>query len=272
MRTELIELFRGKGIDFSSVGFYDEKNFLKAEQKDPDFLRNYGFWIRNKKYDDDYLKYVRETIPHVLQPMHDELVKDGSQGACVNMSLALSKILEKLGIWNVMVEGSFNAVYPSSSQITEKFLWQYDSPQHVESRISPGHVWLHCPPFNIIDLTIKYQPYTQKQAEYLPEIVAQEEVNEFKATINDICSPSTTEWLQSKLATERSFFSTIGFDYFSSKETPKSFNYGDTKLRYIPCSFTAADGPLETMKCLQLSGKYPLEIYEKNIHPNIPSK
>ncbi|QGY40232.1 hypothetical protein GM415_08865 [Pseudodesulfovibrio cashew] len=267
MKKKLKKLFEDTGVDTSTPGFYNDKNFIAQEKNDPSFLQAYGFWVYYKNYSEKYLKKVRSIVPIVLSVVQQELEGDGRTGACVDVSQVLSKIFERHGIWCVMVEGAFNADYPDDANISEKYLWHYDDPKSLRERMSPGHVWLHCPPYQVIDITIKQQPYTEGQSNYLPEIVAQEEMVIFEADIGDICSPEVCRTIAAMDLSPQDFMAQSGVDGFSSLVRPVSYESGQTTLRYIPISFTASDGELDSMSNLILSGRNPNQLYTEKVLP-----
>nr|WP_321513830.1 hypothetical protein [uncultured Pseudodesulfovibrio sp.] len=267
MKKKLKKMFEDTGVDTSTPGFYNDKNFIAQEQNDPSFLQAYGFWVYYRNYSDKYLKKVKSIVPTILSVVQHELVEDGRMGACVDVSQVLSKILERHGIWCVMVEGAFNADYPDDANISEKYLWHFDDPKSLRERLPPGHVWLHCPPYQVVDITIKQQPYTEGQSDYLPEIVAQEEVDIFDAKVGDICSPEVRSTIAAMGLTPKVFMTQSGVDGFSELVRPVSFEAEQTTLRYIPISFTASDGELENMGNLILSGRNPCQLYTDKVLP-----
>lgn len=260
----LQKIFREHKISIKNPGFYNDPAFIVAENADPKFLQTYGFYVLNKKYDDDYLLYVERVLPQIAQVLFTELKNDGRSGACVDMSTCLMKILELHGIWSVAVTGAFNAVFPDP-QITERNFWHLDDPQNP-CRPMPGHAWLHCPPYMVVDLTIKLQPYTQGQEKYLTDFVLQKDYNTFSAKLEDLCGPEVCNVVSSLGFTEKKFFDSLGFSHFTQLIKPSTFTINDTIYNYIPFSFIASDPvSLSEMKNLTLSGKTIDDVYQNKI-------
>lgn len=251
-------------INIKNPGFYNDPAFIVAEKKDPKFLQNYGFYVLNKKYDADYLLYVERVLPQIAQVLFTELKNDGRNGACVDMSICLMKILELHGIWSVAVTGAFNAVFPDP-QITERNFWHLDDAKNPCHQM-PGHAWLHCPPYIVVDLTIKLQPYTQGQEKYLTDFVLQKDYNTFSAKLEDLCGPEVFNVVSNAGLTEKKFFDLLGFSTFTQLFRPATFTINDTIYNYVPFSFTASDtASLSEMKNLTLSGKTIDYVYQNKI-------
>src|SRR5258706_142175 len=90
-------------IDRTKPGFYDDKRFLRAESVDPSFIESYGRFVESRPCDEAYLVRSRNEIPEISSLVHRELVADGRLGACVDIGMILSRILEQEGFWNYIV-------------------------------------------------------------------------------------------------------------------------------------------------------------------------
>jgi hypothetical protein len=117
VNTDLIN----KGVDCNNPGFYDHPNFLKVEAQFPEFLNNYARFVQQRHYDDDYLERARREIPVIARVLYEELLRDGRQGACVDMSGVLSRILEREGLWNFAVKGSLTVSFPRGSGMGDRY-------------------------------------------------------------------------------------------------------------------------------------------------------
>lgn len=90
----------GLGLDLTKPGFYDDPAFLAAERRDPRLLEAYAYFIDGISLDENYVEYVRERTHATVTFLHRALVEDGRMGACVDVSAALSRFLERQGVWN----------------------------------------------------------------------------------------------------------------------------------------------------------------------------
>jgi len=111
---QLEALFREHSIDCTTLEFYNNPEFVAAETKAPEFLWEYADYFRTRNYPDNYVKKASESIPKIVQFLFDALVADGRLGACPDISLATSKILEKYGFWNSIQTGSLTAELPNA--------------------------------------------------------------------------------------------------------------------------------------------------------------
>lgn len=265
MLKKIQEIFTSKNINFSKPGFYNEPNFINEERKNSSFLQQYGLYIQYQQFDKKYLEHVEEVLPRVAQALVLELKEDGRLGACVDMSTSLMKVLELHDIWSVLVVGAFNANYPDP-QITEKYFWHLDSRDTPFNAIMPGHAWLYCPPFIVVDLSLQMQPYKQGQEKYIPDLVLQKEYKNFTATIEDLCGPEVRERLKSLKITEKEYFSRINFDKFTKITKPFEFTQGKMTFRYIPFAYSANEATsIRDFRAMTFSGKSLEEIYKTKI-------
>lgn len=157
---------------------------MKIERYDRDYLINYARFVQTQEYDEEYKKRAIKEIPFIAALINQELIRDGRQGACVDVSMALSRILEAEGFWNYIVNVSLTLAFSASSNVLNKYFWAVDP----TNKSNNGHVWVAAPPFNIIDLTIRQQPYTHREKDYLPDmIISQSQLAKFSARNIYLC-------------------------------------------------------------------------------------
>jgi hypothetical protein len=265
---DLIERdFLNKKIPIHAPGFYNHKNFIKEEKENPEYLSNYARYVQKKNYDETYIEKAKKEIPIICNAIYEELVKDGRKGACVDVAQALSKILEREGYWNYMVKGALTISFPTSTGISTKHFWPFDptNPHRV------GHVWIAAPPFNVIDVTVRMQPYSQGEEHYLPSMVIEENITDCTIETKDIFSPEAILMYSSqRIPIEKMIhLITPNVERFMSVFNPNKVNYEGTELKYIPVAASASDGELYEMKCLCLNGRYAHAIYEEVVKPQL---
>lgn len=268
MLKELEKIFRTNGIDFAAPGFYNHPNFLAIEQNSPRFLDSYGLYVRHRMYCDEYLNSVRTIIPEIAKIFFDELsATELKQRRCVDISNAFVKILEMHEIWAFSAAGSLRVDYPPTSDLERAYWWHCDDLPTIEQTTNmPGHVWILCPPFQIIDLTLKYQGYKQGEEQYLPDFVLAEEVERFQASLEDICSPEYRAHMKVCGVTEQDFFEQTLFSHFSTNMYPASYMYEGTRISYIPFRFGGlTETTIDKIYNLTFSDLSVREVYDKKI-------
>ena len=167
VEKQLTDLFHKHGIDCSKPGFCDDPNFLKLEQKDPRFLENYALYVQSKCYEADYLEKAERAIRICAEKLYDAISKDGRLGACVDASTMLSRMLDELGIWSYVTNSTVKTSFPKNTGIKPIWFWV----PHQGSGMAAAHSVVVAPPFEIVDLTLKMQPYESGVAQHIPEIV-----------------------------------------------------------------------------------------------------
>lgn len=260
------EDFICNGIVVDKPGFYDQKNFMNIEKINPKYLCNYARFVQTKKYSDEYIAKARKEIPFICELVYKELVKDGRKGACIDASMAISRILEKEGFWNYIVKGAVTLKFPLESGISTKHFWPIDNTQ-----VDAAHVWVVSPPFNIIDITIKQQHYHCNEANYLPEFIMEESINEAKFDYKDIISLECREYCRQCGIRNSEMLQKINPNVieFSNVFKANLIKYNATELKYIPVAASAPDLKLEDMRNLYLNGNYGIDIYRKIIKPEL---
>lgn len=192
-------LFREHDIDMTHPGFYDDPNFLQAEEDDSSFLDNYALFVRTKPLTDDYLRSARREIPFIAEVVRGELVADGRLGACIDISMMLSRVLEQEGYWNYQVKGSLTIRFPRESGIPTKYFWSYDV---VQTPFAAAHSWLVVPPFTIVDVAVRQQPYDVGR-DLLPDAVVTEGVRPATSSVRDLFSPAYSEAMRVQFGLRR---------------------------------------------------------------------
>lgn len=261
---QIISDFKNNNIDISTPGFYDEPNFLKVEQNNPEYLNNYARYVQEKEYSQEYLNKARHVIPIIAEKLQKELLRDGRQGACVDLSMLLSRILEKEGIWNYIVKGSLTVSFPKTSGIEKQFFWAID-----QGEFSAGHAWIVAPPFKVIDLAIKQQDSNFNQSEYIPKLIISESLKTERAEVEDIVSPVVRRYFQSQGVNSKDILPMVNpaLKKVLSTFKPVNIEFEKTIFKYITVAIAAPDCPLEEMVGISSEGMDAIEIYKDLVKP-----
>jgi hypothetical protein len=254
--------FSARGIPFDRPGFYDHPAFLAAERDDPTFVKYYARYVHDRARTPDYDQNVRQVVPIVADVYHQALLQDGRLGACVDMSIILSRALEREGIWNYIVKGSLTTIYPAGGNIESHHYWSIDN-----GTFAAAHAWVAVPPLFVVDLTLRRQPLQPAEEEHLPPLVCDEASRIVQATLDDVVAPETqsrwttqgmspAEQLRARHPNEAEFMGV-----FPARE----LQFRDTILRYVPVAAGAPDLPFEDTTCILFSGRRGYEVYAKEV-------
>lgn len=262
---DILKDFEDNNIDTTQVGFYDSPEFFKVESKNASYLNNYAKFVQLQKYNESYLKMVKAKVPLIADILYDELEKDGRLGACVDISATLSRILEKEGIWNHIVFGSFTIDFPKDSPFSKRHFCTVVS--NSSPVVTAPHAWVYVPPYYVVDLTAKMQPYSSGEGRYLPKIVLGKDVKPYVPKAEDLIHENVLRTL--KLLRVKDPISSVcpSFNTFNNFFPAVSISADEITLRYIPVGISAPDGPFEEAVSLILNGKYGHEIYNEIIKP-----
>ena len=150
-RIELQRLFEARQIDYSQPGFYDDPGFMAEERRSPRFLEAYGEWVFCRERTSDYDHHVRDVLTRLAPIISARLDRHEWFGSCIAVTGMLTRMLDRLGVWNAVMKGSA-AIY-AGDQSRHFAIVDEDEGEGFQS----GHFWLIAPPYQIVDLTLHHQ-------------------------------------------------------------------------------------------------------------------
>ena len=264
---ELAELFRRLEIPTSDPGFCDHPSFLELERQNPELLNLYAAFVARSRYSPEYLERAEVKIRRAAQALHRELLAHGRLGACVDISGILSRILDREGIWNTCVKGSLTISFPPESGIGPRYFWSCDRGEFVA-----GHAWLLAPPFTVVDISARQQPYEGLESNYIPEYVLSNDSEPTHVEVEDIISPEVRlAMVQQGIPPDRHL-------EFGARYVPGIFaaippimvpGMDGSSLKYSPVAINAPDCPLEEMRNMDFGGMTPWELYDTKIRAEV---
>lgn len=267
---DLSKVFSRYDIPSTDPGFCDHPAFLKLETRNPELLNLYAAFVAKKTYSADYLSWARGVITRSATALHAELVRNGRQGACVDVSGILSRILDREGVWNVGVKGSLTIQFPKESGLETQYFWSSD-----EGNFVAGHAWLLAPPFTVVDISVRQQPYKSAMKHYLPEMVLSEESRRVDVFVEDIVSPSVRQaMLRCGIPKEHHLTACARYVPGIFEAIPPVLvpAMDGTILKYSPVAIHAPDKPLEEMENMDFGGLTPWELYTRKLRSAIHSE
>jgi len=259
----LARLFANRGIPTAAPAFYNNPAFLAAEQDDPAFLEVYGAWVRSRARTADYDAHVRRVVPLIADVVGREIARDGQLGVCVDASMMLTKMLEEEGVWCYGAKGALTILAPSLPEPTH--FWMFDETP------AAGHVWVVAPPFEIVDVTLKTQPYERGEAALLPDSVVTEHA--------ELIVPSAEEYVAASILrrahARRGLLPSdihlqISPDLARATKAFPSWQVqvGTTTLRYAAGGVTVSDGPsLHAITSRRWNGMLAGELFDEVVRP-----
>lgn len=136
-------------------------------------------------------------------------------------------------------------------------------------KFDAGHVWVVAPPFTVIDLSIKQQPYQDKAAEYLPNFICSTSEIETKANDSDIICPEVIAYMKMQGINNSMNHIKPNWNEFLQRFKPIAVKENNVMLKYITTAISAPDMPIEKIETLRLSGRITIEIYNDIIIPKL---
>lgn len=155
-------------------GCYDEGEFRALEERDPArALEAYARFVLARPRTSEEDERVRLLVDTFAAALREHGRGAEFRGQCLNMSLALLRILEAHGCWAFAMIGSVRVRFPKASKIRQAFLRVQD-PANVKGQFE-GHAWLVCPPFLLIDLTLHVQRWKGSEGKFIPRAIVVED-------------------------------------------------------------------------------------------------
>jgi hypothetical protein len=261
--------FEALGIDTSRPGFYDDPAFLAEEQRNRHFLETYGRWVLTRARSDEEDTRVREVVPRLAEIIVGRLEHHQWLGACIAITGMVSRMLDRMGIWNCAFTGSLTIEHAVGSEVESRHFAIVDELEGGNT--STGHQWLAVPPFNIVDITLRYQRWGSDEfRRYLPSYVLAETTELVRPRAEDVVSPEVRaafamrEGRQDAHLHHRLFPDQARFSRIFPAHKIKN---GLLELRYVPAGATASDVPLEDVNAEGDQGVPAIVIWREDVVP-----
>lgn len=256
--------FSNRRIPFEQPGFFDHPNFIEHERKDARFLELYARYVEARQYAPDYLVVAERKIEIAARALERAIADDGRMGACVDASGMLARMLDRLGVWNYVAKATLTISFPEASGIDDRYFWVID-----EGEFTAAHAVVVAPPFGIVDVTVRHQPYTEQEAALVPPITLAKEWQPARWTESDLANHAILGALAARH---------IPFEMFLKQQTPhmldvmqvlpaRSVRVGDAVLKYIVVAVGGTNEPLEEILGYQPAGRTAMQIYQQDIEP-----
>lgn len=243
---EVDQRFRSDGVDTSRLGFYDQPAFLDQEKANPEYLKLCTRWLARRSLSEGYRRRAGRVVPAVAESVAELFAGSDMEASCLNGSAMLSRVLERAGIWNHVIHGSFVLRVPREG------IWR--GMQTVDEQDFPGavcgHAWVIAPPFHVVDVTIALQRWGDVERRFVPAKVVTTFTSRTQVEFEDVVAPRLRPQFQgSPLWGKRKLIYEVEPElremetYVASMELRE----GGALLRYVPVATRLPDTGLEVM-------------------------
>ncbi|WP_454846185.1 hypothetical protein [Ralstonia thomasii] len=268
-QRELESWFTQRGIDPSKPRLQDTPEFLHAEAQDPAAMNQVARLVEARSYSPEELKQAEHKIQVASHAIAARVARDGRHGLCVVASGVLSRILDELGVWNYTAKSNLTIHFPRSVSLEPQYFYSFD-----EGNFTAPHAIVVAPPFAVVDVTVKYQPYDKvSMAQFLPHVAATKEFRPYRVTTTELASPDVRAYLRHIGMTVETFLALERADMLElMKQLPsREISLGGGRLGY---GIVGVGGYQEQLRELlyennRIDGMLPIEIFEQDVLPNI---
>jgi hypothetical protein len=264
----LARIFSKRSINTSEIAFYNSEEFLKAEKNNPDILELYACHVDQMVCSAEQLAHNASCIETLCKILHDFIVRDDQVGTCVDLSGMVSKFLEAYGVWNYCISGSMNFHNPALQvEGNTTYFWTFDTTDRA------GHVWVVAPPYAIIDLSARSQPFTSNEQDFIPDYILQKSGSVVNAITKDHVSPEIQMMylgMNTNISGKAYYALDLNVKKFDEYFPSYEFMVRETKFRYLCAGTTMTDAmSIEDLRGRKWRNKYPAEIFEEIVRPQM---
>lgn len=259
-------MFKNRSIDSSKPAFCDSAAFLRMERADPRFLETYARYVEAQTYEEEYLLDARRKIDVVAEAVRACVAKDGRMGACVDASGMVGRMLDRLEVWNYVAKATLTITFGTSEHEPEYF-WVLDEGHFVAS-----HAIVVAPPYGVVDVTIKQQPYPPEKRALLPDIVLGDHFDLSTWEADDLASPDVQiAALQAGFRRFADYVRRTNPQMLEVMEAlpPRVLTMENLALKYVPVAVGGFTEPLEELFGYKPCGKTALELFESDVVPRL---
>lgn len=260
-RGQLLRRFASVGIDTSAPGFFDDRQFVAEECRDRRFLELYSEWVVHRERTADYDAHVREVLAKLAPIISARLDRYQWFGSCIAVTGILTRMLDRLGVWNTVMKGSVS-IRNSDGQSRHFAIVD----EHEGRGYETGHYWFVAPPFDIVDLSLYHQRWRRGDEAFqtlAPKVVLAERTEIVKTRADDVIAPALIR---------------SGADAEMHRALPDQKRFGaifpprrgvldGLVLRYVASGSTALDVPLERVNIEARAGVPAIQIWEEDVVP-----
>lgn len=260
-RQELQQRFSRLGVDSSKPGFYDDPKFVAEERRDRRMLESYAEWVLHRERSEQYDAHVRDVLGKLAPLIIARLDLHEWYGSCIAVTGMLTRMLDRLGVWNTVARGSA-AVRAQDGRSRHFAIVDENEGAGRET----GHYWVIAPPFKIVDLTLYHQRWRKGDEAFqalAPKIVVSETAEMIKPRADDVIAPALLE-----TGTDREMHNALPDQRRFGGIIPAwAISIHGTQLRYVASGITAPDEPLEGINAAGSVGVPAIQIWNEDIAP-----
>lgn len=258
--------FQKQGINCDTPGFLDSSAFLKAERANPRILESYAEFIETQSYSEDYLTDASAKIAIAAEAVRAAVEKDGRQGACIDASGMLGRMLDKLGIWNYVAKATLTIDYAAESKLSPAHFWEFD-----DGEFAAPHAIVVAPPFAAIDVTVRHQGYSNQEERYLPPAILATEFEETDWNAEDLACDALRVQLSARRIQFHDFLAQNrpGTLQVINTLRPRRVVVNGTSLKYVVIAVGGTIEQLEGITGYKPGGRTALQIYQSEVLPKL---
>lgn len=127
------------------------------------------------------------------------------------------------------------------------------------------------PPFRVVDITLRQQPYEGDMRKHIPDWVVAEDTEETRGTADDILDSDTRELLSLRGVKPAHYLKVWDprLPSFLEAFPAHIVRAGETTLKFVTVAVSAPDLPLEEITNMKFSGRPAGQVYRELVLPRL---
>jgi len=174
-------------------------------------------------------------------------------------------MLDRLQIWNYVAKATLTITFGASGYNPEYF-WVLDEGNFVAS-----HAIVVAPPYGVVDVTVKQQPYPPDKRALLPEIVLADQFEPSTWVPDDLANPQVLSTVRSAGMRFADYLKSVHpqmLDVMSALPA-RLVRVGNVALKYVPVAVGGFVEQLEELTGYEPCGRAALEIFQNEVLPKL---
>jgi hypothetical protein len=222
--------------------------------------------VEVRKYSHDYLVATKRKIELVSHAVASAVRADGRQGACVDASGMVGRMLDSLHVWNYVVKATLTVQFGPKTGLRDRFFWDLD-----EGEFAAAHAYVVAPPFGVVDVTIGEQDWDEKRKKVIPKQVLSESWDAANAELADIANDKIQMFALSRGIGLRDFLATNYPHYLDVMDVlpARLVKFSEVSLKYVPIGVGGTIEQLEGITAYKPGGRTALEIFDDEVKPQL---
>lgn len=226
----------------------------------PDPLEKHAEFVAARECSRTYRAYVQSVLPYIATYLQRQLAADGWRAGALDTTTAFSLILDHLGIWNYICQGSLTVTFAAAT--TPPLRWEYAV---IGLSENSGHAWLVVPPYRVVDIDLRLPQGSQTVVADPPQGLLEGRAEVGAVEMDDVVPGASAALSRRCRETDRIEEVVESLNPALAKTMrrfpPVLVHASEAEFKYIPCRICAPMSKFAEHVCPGFSGRSTAQVY-----------